>query len=220
MKHFLSKGYIFSLFLVMILIVQVSIAHDEDNNSDTANVFTLGVSRLGKARLGESSESERVISKMLLSALSEAVREGNTRVLQALLDTGRDIIDIELNEMEQTPLIMAAMHEQEDVVRLLLRFGATIDLRDKNDDTALMKTRSVEIARLLVDAKADINVRNIFGYTPLMNAAANRSKKVYNFLLDRGADAHCLYALLEANFPLKPINDPRYPQRLIGLPPL
>ena len=123
MKRFLSKNHIFTLFLI--LIVQVSIADDKGNNSDIANVFTLGESRLGEARLGESNELVPILSKMLLSALSEAVREGNIVVLQSLLNTGIDIVDIELNEMKQTPLIMAAMYEQRDVVDLLLEAGAT-----------------------------------------------------------------------------------------------
>ena len=49
-----------------------------------------------------------------------------------------------------------------------------------------MKTSRVEIAELLVNAGASIHVRNDFGYTPLMNAAQNRSKKVFDFLLDKG----------------------------------
>ena len=45
-----------------------------------------------------------------------------------------------------------------------------------------------EIARLLIDAGADINIRNKFGVTALMIAVAEGSEEITRKLLDKKAD--------------------------------
>ncbi len=65
--------------------------------------------------------------------------------------------------------------------------------------TALMEAaihNKVEVAKLLVDSKADIDLKNRLDSTALMLAAREGSREIFDLLLDAGADAHCLYALL------------------------
>lgn len=58
------------------------------------------------------------------------------------------------------------------VVELLLRNKANVNLKDKNDDTALhilaeKFTGRYETARVLLGYDADVNVKNKLGHTPI-----------------------------------------------------
>ncbi len=46
----------------------------------------------------------------------------------------------------------------------------------------------IECARILVEAKADVNQRTHYGWTPLLTATQNRHYKLAAYLLDHGAD--------------------------------
>ena len=155
--------------------------------------------------------------QLLKELLLKAVYDSDIEIIRFLLHTG---IDINLRlERKKTALIVAAERGQEEVVQLLLEAGANVDLKDEIGDTALMRTRKVGIAQLLLEAKARVDLKNIFGYTALMNAADDRMSEVFDLLLEAGADARCLYALFQANWPLKSIEDPNYVTRYPGYPP-
>ena len=136
------------------------------------------------------------------SSLFEAAEKGDVKIIQFVLNKGLDINSRDEDRDNSTVLIIAAFYNQTEVVRFLLENEAEVDLRDNFDRTALMNTRKLEIAELLVEAGAGINLEDYLGYTPLM-ISINMSGELFHFLLDKGADAHCLYALLSANRPLR-----------------
>src|SRR5207344_1899370 len=98
-----------------------------------------------------------------------------------------------------TPLYNACFGNSVAAVRLLLEYGADpnkrfeyhspIDGRVERGLTALMCAGSVEVARALLDAGAEVNVQDGDGVTPLMRAARRGKPELVQLLLDSGASA-------------------------------
>jgi ankyrin repeat protein len=98
-----------------------------------------------------------------------------------------------LGAQEGPDLIEAVMYQDMETVRSLVQNGVDVDYQDaQNDTTALMLACNyglTEIAAYLVNAGANVNIRNKQGYTALI-AAAGRSEDLVKMLIDHGADVH------------------------------
>ena len=57
--------------------------------------------------------------------------------------------------------------------------------------TSACEAGEVETAALLIDAKADVNLKNTIGDSPLIVAAENNNRKLVELLLENGADPNC-----------------------------
>ena len=122
----------------------------------------------------------------------EAAAFGRTARLEAILDDHPGLIDA-FAEDGFFPLGLAAFFGREEAVRLLLARGATLNLSAKN----AMKVAAIhaasaeggfEIARLLIEAGADVNAVQQAGFTPLHAAAMSGKLELAKLLLARGAD--------------------------------
>ena len=195
-KSFLTKKQIFILFLTT-LIIQSSIAN-EKNSDEISSHTILGEAILGKTRLGEPPLS--TVPEGTKSSLFEAARKGDIETIQFLFNKGIDIDLTDEQNQNQTTLMIAAIYNQKEVITFLLKAGVKVDLQDNAGNTALIyAAEQIEITRLLVESGANIHLKNNNGYTALMFALSNRSRKTFDFLLDAGSDAHCLYALLHSD---------------------
>jgi ankyrin repeat protein len=108
-----------------------------------------------------------------------------------------------------TPLLRAAKALDAPAVRLLVQYGAKLDLPNNQGITPVMAAagmgsvdadtrgvyttedtaqRSVDTLRILLDAGADVNSRDPRGQTPLHAAAFWGWNAAVQFLVDRGAD--------------------------------
>ena len=92
-----------------------------------------------------------------------------------------------------TPLMLAAFFATASTVRILLDAGAEIDAAARNAMKvqplhAAVGARNLESVELLLDRRADPNVRQQAGYTPLMGAASAGREDLVVLLLARGAD--------------------------------
>ncbi|XP_022103404.1 ankyrin repeat and SAM domain-containing protein 6-like isoform X2 [Acanthaster planci] len=106
--------------------------------------------------------------------LCAACEHGDLAFVQALLDQDASgCVDADGGE-GLTPLQIAAGNGHEDIVRLLLMRGASLDRQNLYGWTALMQAAShghASIVALLLQNKADPNIKNKFGATALTAAA-------------------------------------------------
>ena len=121
-----------------------------------------------------------------------AALNGNARIVDRLLTAGADANATAYEG--QTMLMTAALSGQPDVVRMLLRRGATVDVSEPfKGQTALMWAASegnTEAAGILIEAGADIKAKSPGGFTPLLFAVRNARPDTVKMLLDRGANVN------------------------------
>lgn len=89
------------------------------------------------------------------------------------------------------------MWNREDVVKLLLKHGANIDLYGDWYDTPLSvaaKSGLLKIALILLEAGSDVNQKGAAGKTPLHTACTERNIQMVELLLSHGADPNILQA--------------------------
>ena len=99
-----------------------------------------------------------------------------------------------------TPLTLACMSGNLELVRILIKYGAIVGTRDEElyhpfnniepPITIVSRRNHIEIVEELLLNGADPNVQRRDGYTPLMLAAWNGHLKVVKLLLGDGAQLH------------------------------
>jgi ankyrin repeat protein len=131
-------------------------------------------------------------SSMAASAgpLHDAARAGDVAQVGALIGEGA-AIDAQ-SARGETPLSLAILAEQGEVVELLIEKGAAIDARNAGGFTPLHAAAyagDAALAELLIDHGADIDDReNKAGVTPLFPAVEEDHLAVAELLVARGAD--------------------------------
>jgi uncharacterized protein len=93
-----------------------------------------------------------------------------------------------------TPLGLASYFGHYDVVKMLLAKGAEVNIYSKNEMSvapihSAVSADNLEIARLLLENKADPNAIQMKGVTPLHQAAHNGNNDMVELLLEFKADA-------------------------------
>lgn len=142
----------------------------------------------------------------------ECGRQGSntdgTSIVRSLLLAGADATMS--NDAGQTPLHLVAANGKEKIARLLLSRGATTEQQCSGDGVVIKIGRQKlgwrwrcsgtplhwavsrshhDIARMLLDASADVSAKNRFwGQSALQLAARDSDAKMIQLLLDRGAD--------------------------------
>ncbi len=137
------------------------------------------------------------------TALEEAltVSPTNVDVLIALIDAGVEVNKINYVSPNRpfVPLVNAATIGNLEIVQLLLKAGASIDLRskdgEKDGETALqaaIHNRKFDLVQTLIDAGASVNAPagRCHGRTALQGAAEQSDIRVVELLLSHGADVN------------------------------
>ena len=141
-----------------------------------------GVSALLRRGFDPNTRDERGLTGLLI-----AVREPSPRVIQVLLASPQTNVELR-NGSDESPLMLAAIKGQTDLVKQLIARDADIN---KPGWTALHYAASsgqVEIMKLLLEKYAFIDAQSPNGTTPLMMAAMYGSPQSVKLLLDEGAD--------------------------------
>ena len=110
-------------------------------------------------------------------------------------------------QLKIVPLCDAVLFENTDLFLKLINDGVDVDERDYNNLTALWYAAQegcYEMAKILIEHNADIEVKDRFGNTPLSNAVYDH-RKVHNgqlikLLVDAGADVNA-----ENNYGVSPL---------------
>lgn len=124
----------------------------------------------------------------------EAAAFGRAARLEAILDEESALVNAYALD-GFFPLGLAAFFGHEEAVRLLLARGANPNLAARNQMKvaalhAASAAGSFGIARLLIEAGADVNAVQQAGFTPLHAAAMTGQLELAKLLLDRGANPH------------------------------
>lgn len=105
--------------------------------------------------------------------LSNEIRDGNNENVERLLkEVGIDALD----SYHRTSLIWASFYNNTGLLNWLISNGANINHQDRNGFTALHfigQEKTFESAVILINNKADLELKDCNGNTPLMDAIFN-----------------------------------------------
>jgi hypothetical protein len=136
-------------------------------------------SNLSKVDLGHSLDRENIESALVLAVWNNKILE-----IKELLQLGVDINT--RNHFKQTPLMIAALLGNMNIVTILLENGADFDFIDNNGLTALMlaaRNGQLSVAELLLNNGADVNIQDKRGLTALMHAVSFGHEKTVEIIL-------------------------------------
>ncbi len=143
--------------------------------------------------------------KMLLEAgvdthagdpLRAAAKHDHTEVARILVTAGVEL-ESTASPLGWTPLFYAARSNNVDLLKLLIKAGASVHAVNKYDSTPLMRAAmegSAESVNVLIGAGADIDAENALGGTALLLAVKHGHPGVAGQLLDAGADPNRMSA--------------------------
>ncbi|HEV2319380.1 MAG TPA: ankyrin repeat domain-containing protein [Verrucomicrobiae bacterium] len=154
---------------------QVTTPTDEENQE---------IARLQKM-IQNSPDLINAPGKDTLSPLVVAATRGQVKVAAFLLNHGADV---NVGGVGGPPLVAAAKAAQRTMAEFLLEHGADVNaVGGEALDAAIIRGYEA-VAETLLKARANPNVRNDNGLTPLNLAARDGSAKFIQMLLDAGAD--------------------------------
>ena len=133
-----------------------------------------------------------------IAPLFRAAQVGNLESVKFLIEKEPELLNYKMdNEVFGfTVLTHAVKHGKMNVVEYLLKQGADPSITDQSNNLPLHHAadkRHLEIAKMLIEKKADtINVKGYVGATPLCVASSAGNLDMFQFLLNKGADANIL----------------------------
>ena len=104
--------------------------------------------------------------------LKTAIKNNNSKKVEELIQNiTKEEINTSINSSQDTPLNFAAIYNNIDIVKLLVKAGADLDIANDDDETPLhtaVHLGNIKIVKFLIDEGANINKRDsIDRYTPL-----------------------------------------------------
>ncbi len=173
---------------------------------------TYGSGALVDALLKAGADVNTLTTERGETVLMTASRAGNVDAVRVLLDHGADA-NAKETFRGQNSLMWAAAENHPDVVKLLIAHGADPKVRSSDRDTTPPKLMagtpaapisrggltalifaarqgSIESAKTLIDAGADINQGDADTNTPLLIAILNNHDELAQMLIDKGADVN------------------------------
>ena len=183
-----------------------------DSNQLTALHYAMlqGLAHMGgiPTHLNNSAHVHRPTLTALVRELLARGANPNARIGDLAFLPGLPAITPKLTLSGATPLLLAAAAADPNLVRALLEAGADPLLATEKNSTALMVAaglsfkqdrstgqeykNALEIAKLLIEQGADVNVVGENGWTALHGAAYNGADEIVQLLLDNGAELDAL----------------------------
>ncbi|KAH9015487.1 hypothetical protein EDB85DRAFT_2156658 [Lactarius pseudohatsudake] len=116
---------------------------------------------------------------------------GHIEIAQLLRERGADVNA--LDALMITPLLLMVIYGRPAAAKWLLDCGADVNTKDKPRGLTPLhwaaRNGHLQVARMLLEHNAEVNVRTVYGITSLMLASRN-GNDVLRFLLDHNADVH------------------------------
>ena len=117
--------------------------------------------------------------------LNKAAEKGHLEVVKLLISRGAYIDN--KNSQGFTPLHIAAYQGYTEIAEILIRKGANIRELNKLKQTPLHLSKALEISQLLINAGADINLKDSEGNIPLYHAVKNEKFEIVKLLVLKGS---------------------------------
>lgn len=136
--------------------------------------------RLAQLSADEKRELVRSVDQQCCTALLLCAKKGDCEMVDILLEAGAIVHDADTSGV--TALHFAAGRGSAAMVKSLLGFAANVDVKDERRETPLMWSRGAQVMELLVEARADVNARNVSGQTALILASTNGDEDSIGFL--------------------------------------
>lgn len=113
--------------------------------------------------------------------LTKAIQSNDVETVKNLLQQG-----VELNPVwDFSPLADATRQGNLEIMKLLIKAGADVNLQMEEGDTALMDAAlagNLDAVKILVEAGADVNLKNCSGEHALSMAAYNAHEEIFYYL--------------------------------------
>jgi ankyrin repeat protein len=146
-------------------------------DSDDANQFQLALAN-------DALDINRRIDGE--SLLCRAVKRGSIDIVRLLLRVGAD--PNLRDKWKDQPLILAS--SSPEITRLLLEHGSDVHARGSLTETALMKSKSIDVSQVLLEYGARIDELDHHRDTALIHAISSKRIDQARFLLERGANVN------------------------------
>jgi ankyrin repeat protein len=124
--------------------------------------------------------------------LNQAIRFGDVETAQMLLKNYPGLV-FSNDITGRTPLHEAAYWGQSGMAKLLLTYGARVDIKDRDKQTPLFLSALngwLSTTELLLKNGAEVNIKSWNGETPLLLAAEYGNNRVVELLLANKADVN------------------------------
>lgn len=136
----------------------------------------------------DSSLVDALDDKFAEAPLYWAVKHNHEEVIRCLLDADADV-NIVSDRSGKTPLFWATCVP---CVKLLLRYGALVNVQDHDRKTPMHWADDSAIVGLLIEAGADVHLQDSEGKDALQWAAGKGNSKVVAQLLAAGSDINSI----------------------------
>lgn len=130
------------------------------------------------------------LDKVGFNALHYAVKRQNTQMIEFLIKKGINVNAASLRN-HTTPLLLAVFKCNKDIVELLLKHGADVNIVNKNSRSPLYiacMTGNKDIVELLLKLGADVNKADCGGGTPLYVATCKGHTDCVRIMLNYNAN--------------------------------
>lgn len=182
------SGFRSSIF-VSVLVALVAVAAPSAWTADIHGAARLGDLDGVKAILAEDPASAGSIDENGATPLHAAVASGHRDVALLLIKADRKLLAAR-EGLGLSPLNLAALQGQVEIVEMLLDQGADIETGDRENSRPLHNAAArghLEVIRLLIRKGADVKFQDANGATPLHFAATVGNMEVIRLLVASGA---------------------------------
>lgn len=169
-------------YLIVPLVISISIFFSCGKKTDET----------GKTK-DEKTTEKKVTEKIDIEVFFKVVKDNDAAKVKEYISKDPTLVDARTTDfLKETALGIAAFDGYKEIVEILLKNGANPNVFDDMGTAPIhgsARTNRAEIIQLLIDAKADVNIKHKANdETPLHYAAEYNSLEAAQVLLKNGAD--------------------------------
>ena len=157
--------------------------------SELFNLIASGDVRALLTATDEDPGQVNAVSEEGLSFFEALLNAGYTKAAEHIMS----LPDFDINHQGHNPLRIAVALGAIDIAKRLLEKGASPNYRPEGITSALLlclENEYFDLAALMVEQGAEVDIRNDQGWTPLIWASMKGRRKAVDFLIAHGANIH------------------------------